>query len=448
MADETVTHDLGAKAPGTAQADRGLLLLYAPEPQRLPVVTAIGSAPVVLGREPPPGGIAIPLSSVSRLHARVQASGDAVFVEDLESRNGTFVNGRRIDTRRAIEDGDEIRVGEVVMKLVAEGASAHGGFPLAGIVPRPPFEALRGGRVMDLVRADIARVSQADLSVLVLGETGTGKELVARALHDSSGRKGRFAAVNCAAIPTALLESELFGYRRGAFTGADRDRVGLVKSAHGGTLFLDEIGDMPLDAQAKVLRMIETRTVTPLGSHASEPVDVRVVCATHRPIARLVREERFRADLYARIAGHTILVPPLRDRKEDIYQLAALFLERAGGGTLAPRFMIGLVSYDWPFNVRELDATVRRAVALSPNGVLDEAQLPPEALESPEPAAIARPAPPTTRATAPTESELRELLVRHRGNVAAIARDLGKDRVQIRRWLARYELVPDEFRSV
>jgi transcriptional regulator with PAS, ATPase and Fis domain len=252
--------------------------------------------------------------------------------------------------------------------------------------------------------------------------------------------------VNCAAIPATLLESELFGYKRGAFTGADRDRIGIVKSAEGGTLFLDEIGDMPLEAQAKLLRMIETRSVTPLGSHAAEPVDVRIVCATHRPLGRFVREERFRADLFARISGHIIELPPLRDRKEDLYQLTVAFLDRVTAGGKAPvlgaPFVLGLLEHDWPFNVRELEAAIKRAVALS-DGILDKTHLPPATQEGLEGASE----PKTGRAAPPTEDALRALLQRHGGNVAAVARELSKERVQIHRWLKRYGISLDEFRA-
>jgi transcriptional regulator of acetoin/glycerol metabolism len=207
---------------------------------------------------------------------------------------------------------------------------------------------------------------------------------------------------------------------------------------------------MPLEAQAKLLRMLETREVTPLGSHQSERVDVRIVCATHRALPKMVREDRFRADLYARIGGHVIVLPPLRERKEDIYQLTRLFVERAGAPPLVikPPFMLGLCAYDWPFNIRELEAAVRRAVTLA-DGVLDEPHLPPDAL-----AALLGTAADTekevvvtgARSKAPSEDEIRALLVRHEGNVAAIARELGKDRAQIHRWLRRYGLAPEDYR--
>ena len=432
MIGETDTMNIGGEQAASS-GEVGLVTLYAPDPSVVPSAVVLPDRALVLGRDPPPGAVTLPFNSVSRVHARVARRGAEIFVEDLDSRNGTFVNGHSV--RKAfVEHDDEIRVGEVLFKVVGDHASRYAAHPLVGTVPPAPLEPLRGGLTMEAVRREITRTAKVDLSVVVLGETGTGKELVARALHDASGRTGRLCAVNCAAIPTALLESELFGYKRGAFTGADRDRVGIVKSAHGGTLFLDEIGDMPLEAQAKVLRMIETKHVTPLGSHIAEPVDVRIVCATHRPLQRLVREERFRADLYARISGHTIHLPPLRDRKEDLFQLTTLFLERAGGAslTLPPSFMIRLCSYDWPFNVRELDSAMKRAVSLADGGVLDEAHLPADASkDSDRPGAPRDGAQPLdedaagARGAPPPEETLRALLILHEGNVAAVARKLG-----------------------
>ncbi len=447
---DTNTMNLGGPAGGSGPGDTGLVTLYAPDTSAVPSAVAIPAHGLVLGREPPPGALALPFGSVSRVHARVVVRGAEIEVQDVESRNGTFVNGRRV-TKAFVDEGDEVRVGEALFKIVRDQASLYAAFPLAGVVPSAPLGALRGGWVMEGVRQDLTKMAGIDLAILVLGETGTGKELAARGLHDASGRPGRFCAVNCAAIPSALLESELFGYKRGAFTGADRDRLGLVRSAHGGTLFLDEIGDMPLDAQAKLLRMIETRQVTPVGSHVAEPVDVRIVSATHRALEQHVREGLFRADLYARICGHTIRLPPLRDRKEDLYQLARLFIERYGGAALAvtPAFMLRLCGHDWPFNVRELDSAIKRAVSLA-HGSLDESHLP-VALDADKDAdgalAPSSQGSPRDLQIAPSEQALRELLLLHRGNVAAIARQLAKDRTQIHRWLRRYGLAPDGFRS-
>jgi len=465
MSVKTETFDI-AEEPAADVGGVGLVTLYAPEGTIVPAAIAVlPTHALVIGREPPPGGLALPLASVSRVHARVALRGAEITVEDLESRNGTLVNGVKVE-RAFLEHGDELRVGEVVFKVVGAEIErfldAAVTVAAAASAPASALEALHGGVSMARVRHEILRIAGADLSVLVLGETGTGKELVARALHEASGRPGRLSTVNCAAIPATLLESELFGYKRGAFTGADRDRIGIVKSADGGTLFLDEIGDMPLEAQAKLLRMLETRQVTPLGSYVAEPVDVRIVCATHRPLMRFVREDRFRADLFARINGHTIELPPLRERKEDLVLLTRLFLAQAGASSMrvTPAFMIGLVSYDWPFNVRELEAAIKRAVALA-QGPLDEEHLPTAAVaamkELRSGGADATGSSSSTigassktnaaRGVAPSEQVLRALLERHAGNVAALARELGKDRVQIHRWLKRYELSPGDFRS-
>jgi transcriptional regulator with AAA-type ATPase domain len=451
---ETDRMSVGEPRPSTAPDAVGLVTLYAPDAHAIPsaIALALGGRPLVIGRDPPPGELALPWTSVSRLHARISMRGQEIVVDDLDSRNGTFVNGLRVRSAY-VEHGDVVRIGEVVFKIVTKDIVRHAAAPLGGLVPASPLSALRGGVAMDRVRTEILHTAPADLSVLVLGETGTGKELVARALHDASGRSGPFQAINCAAIPAQLLESELFGYKRGAFTGADRDRQGIVAAANGGTLFLDEIGDMAHEAQAKLLRMIETGTVTPLGGGTPEQVDLRIVCATHRPLSRLVREDKFRADLFARISGHTIVLPALRERKEDIYQLARLFLARSGAESkeVASEFMIGLIAYDWPFNVRELEAAMKRAVALAAaEPQLTTNHLPPgirDALEgSRTTMRFEVPSEPRAISVAPNAEALRAILGRHTGNVAAVARELGKDRVQIHRWMKRHGLRPDDFR--
>ena len=441
---------LGVSGAGAAADGEGLVVLYAPGPSEVPSAIAIPTAGLVLGRDPPPGGLSLPFASVSRSHAKVGRVGREVAVLDLESRNGTYVNGLKV-TSASLEDGDELRIGEVLLKLVRSDVERYAAFPLTGLVPPWPTERLRGGHVMGKICEQVVKAAAGAQPVLVMGETGTGKELVAEAFHRASRRTGKLCAVNCAAIPASLLESELFGYTKGAFTGADANRLGLVRSANQGTLFLDEIGDMPLEAQAKLLRLLETREVTPLGSHKSEPVDVRVVCATHQDLPSMVRTGKFRADLYARIAGYVIHLPPLRERKEDIYHLTRFFLESAGGSALElrPGFVLGLLSHDWPFNVRELLSAVQRAVTLA-DGALDVAQLPTEIAARFETAGEIAPQAEAVRGPAvstPTEAQLRELLVRHAGNVAAVARELDKDRTQIHRWLKRYGISLDEFRT-
>ncbi len=220
----------------------------------------------------------------------------------------------------------------------------------------------------------VRRVAPHRISVLVLGESGTGKELVAREVHRASGRTGPFVAINVAALQETLAEAELFGAARGAFTGADRDRAGVIEASSGGTLFLDEIGDLSPQVQAKLLRVLQEREVRRLGETRTRAVDLRLVAATHRDLARLAGEGRFRADLLYRIAGITVSLPPLRERPRDLRVL----LERALGGTpVAPDARAALLSWGWPGNVRELLFAVEAARALAgPGGRVERDHLP------------------------------------------------------------------------
>ncbi|MCA2978092.1 MAG: sigma-54-dependent Fis family transcriptional regulator, partial [Myxococcaceae bacterium] len=217
----------------------------------------------------------------------------------------------------------------------------------------------------------VARVAAGPTSVLVTGESGTGKEVIARAIHQRSGRRGPFVAVNCAAMPEALLESELFGHARGAFTDAREARVGLFTEANGGTLLLDEIGDMPLGLQPKLLRVLQERRVRPLGARNEHPVDVRIIAATHRDLEARIERGAFREDLYFRLNVVSLHLPPLRERSADVLPLAQRFLSefsaRAGKPVqrLSPKAAEKLLAYDWPGNVRELSNCIERAVALT-----------------------------------------------------------------------------------
>ncbi len=233
-------------------------------------------------------------------------------------------------------------------------------------------------RMVELFRL-LDRVVDSGVPVLVQGESGTGKELVARAIHYLGPRKrGPFVTENCSAIPETLLESELFGHEKGAFTGADQDRKGLIEQADGGTLLLDEIGDMPMEMQAKLLRVLEVGEVRPVGGKKATPVDVRIVAATHRDVRRMAREGTFREDLFYRLAVITVDLPPLRERREDIPALVQRFLaaaaKEAGGEPkeLTEEALALLVGYDWPGNVRELRNEVQRACALSERVILPE----------------------------------------------------------------------------
>jgi DNA-binding NtrC family response regulator len=316
---------------------------------------------------------------------------------------------------------------------------------------------------MDALIERIEKVAQTELAVVVTGESGTGKELVARQLHTSSGRTGPLQAINCAALPPNLIESELFGYRKGAFTGAAADKRGLVRAAHQGTLFLDEIGDMPLEAQAKLLRVLQEKEVLPLGATTAEPVDVRVVCATHRNLDVEVAAGRFRGDLLARLRESSLELPPLRHRREDLYPLVRHFLAKAGASPMRVAFayVLALAHYSWPYNVRELESAVRLSLALAKGSdELDLGHLPEGVQRALEghgkgPAVTRRlggttePPVDVTHAASgpPSEEQLRHLLAQHEGNIAAVGRALGKERMQIHRWLKRYEIDVERYRS-
>ncbi len=235
-----------------------------------------------------------------------------------------------------------------------------------------PDRLIGSGPAMQMVCKQIGRVAPQDVNVLILGESGTGKELVARALYQHSRRSGGpFLAINCAAIPESLLESELFGYERGAFTGADRRRIGKFEQCHGGTLFLDEVGDMAPGTQAKILRLLQEGHFQRLGGTESISADVRVIAATNQYLDALIEQGRFRKDLYYRLRGVTIHLPPLRERREDIPELAHYFLFRYNRqlGTsvqsISPEALEVLQRYDWPGNVRELQSVIREALIVS-----------------------------------------------------------------------------------
>jgi len=244
---------------------------------------------------------------------------------------------------------------------------------------------------MKLLREQISLVGPSPANVLILGESGTGKEVVARALHEASGREGPFVAVNCAALPASLVESELFGHEKGAFTGAVTEREGRIRQADGGTIFLDEIGDMPMEAQVRLLRVLEERVVEPLGGSRSIPVDIRVLAATHRDLRQMVSEGRFREDLFFRLDVLSLRLSPLRERGRDILVIAASLLGKLASGqklSLSPKAESALLRYGWPGNVRELRNVMERASILCRGGEIGPEHLmlplPPSAV--PEPA--------------------------------------------------------------
>ncbi len=382
---------------------------------------------------------------MSRAHARVTRAFGGWVVEDAGSKNGTLVGGRPV-TRAELADGDVIEVGRTFLLFrralpfepgaaaVVDGAVAQG--RAAGMFTLSPgFER---------ALAALEKVAPAALPVILEGETGTGKEVAARAIHALSGRRGDFVAVNCGALPAALVEGQLFGHRRGAFSGANEDRPGLFRAADGGTLLLDEIGEMAPAAQAALLRVLEQREVLPLGATRPVPVDVRVIAATHRPLDRRVEEGAFRRDLHARLAGVRFLLPPLRERREDLGHLAATLLARAGVAplpALEPRAARALLGAAWVGNVRQLEKCLTAAAVLSGGGPIAFEHLPAEVRGPPPAAVIAEEQGEAAR------DELVTLLREHRGNVSAVARAMGKARMQVQRWLKRYALNPEAFRG-
>jgi transcriptional regulator with GAF, ATPase, and Fis domain len=454
------------------QSKPGLVLLYAPNFEQFQPAYVFNAAGLIIGRDAM-NPVCVPEQAVSRQHARIAYNGKRWILTDLGSRNGTMVDGAFVTGDLELEPLHEIRIGDAIFKFVETGSERYVAYRLDGVTAggrrARVIRELVGGCQMDGIAADLERIASTELSCVILGETGTGKEVAARELHRASARRGSFQAINCAAIPHNLLESELFGYRRGAFSGADRDKPGLIKMADGGTLFLDEIGDMPLDAQAKLLRVLQSREVFPLGATTPEHVNIRVVCATHRDLYTYVKEQKFRGDLFARLNEHAVKLPPLRERKEDIFQLARLFTARYGRPNLGFTFsfLVALLHHDWPFNVRELESCIKRAVALAERDVLDTPQLPdaiadlmktygvrsridaPSMLPPPVSQHAQSPGqmPVSSRRPPPTEGELRELLLRHRGNVAAVGRELGKERMQVHRWMKRYGISVEEYRD-
>ena len=408
------------------QADQPLL-----EPARYGLS---GAEAVEIGRTNT--AICRPDTLMSKTHAVVRRTGGYWMIEDKQSKNGTRVNGAPVETA-VLADGDVIEAGQTFLLY------RHA--PRGGESPAVP--GLRGLTtwVPALWRAlsDVAAIARSPVTVHLRGESGTGKELVAAAVHQASGRSGRFVAVNCGALPEKLVESELFGHRKGAFSGADEDRPGLVRSSSGGSLFLDEIGDLPLPAQAALLRVLQEREVVPIGETRPVRVDLRLITATHRDLESMVAAGRFRPDLLARLTGFLLALPPLRERREDLGLLIAALLrrlaperaERIGFSRPAAR---ALVAYPWPMNVRELEQALEVALVLAREGQVELEHLP-ESLREARPAA-----------TAPQPSDRREqladLLRRHLGNVSAVARALGKTRAQVHRWIKKYQLDTRGFR--
>ncbi|MEQ9321257.1 MAG: sigma-54 dependent transcriptional regulator, partial [Polyangiaceae bacterium] len=345
----------------------------------------------------------------------------------LGSRNGTTVTGAAVgDDPIVAVVGSFLRLGNTILRVVADIAAFSHHVSDGG--------AFVGGPSAVEIRKQVRHAAGAELPVLIEGESGVGKELVAQSLHEQSQRRGELVAVNCAAIPDELIEAELFGHAKGAFSGAEGSRVGLIRSADGGTLFLDEIGEMPLETQAKLLRALETREVRPVGEDRVQNVDVRFVSATNAPLDEHVSDGVFREDLFHRIAAIRLVVPPLRERAEDVPMLVCHFAGRGALPTTAAMEL--LCGYRWPGNVREL----RNAVAVARHAAGAEVI----AVEH---------LPQTLRDRRPTTEHDQEraryesALAAAKGNIAAVARQLGMRRATVYEHLRRLDIDAKRFRG-
>jgi transcriptional regulator with PAS, ATPase and Fis domain len=425
---------------GSAQKGGGLDL---PRVVRLPRTLEIGRLRGETG-EDNEGRLGVPDKLLSRSHVRLERVPGGCDAEDAGSLNGTFVDGRRLAGRVRLADGNLLlfgghaavfrRVNEDTLQAIAEDlATPFGPVPTASPALAATLWRLR-------------RLARSGTEVLITGETGAGKEVYARAVHAASKRTGRLIAINCAAIPAELAESELFGYTRGAHSTASEAKMGLIQAADGGTLFLDEIGDMNPRLQAKLLRFLQDREVTPLGSTNARRVDIQVIAATNNA----GETGELRSDLAARLGAQAIRIPSLRERIEDLGVLIHYFLT-AGGTRPAPEIepaaFHALCHYNWPRNVRELQKVINEAVAVSEGAPsLRLSHLPDVVTAVMEPSA--RPGSPQAgRRASPSRAELEELLRKHDGNVAQVARALDRQWAVVWRWMVKFGIDPVRFRK-
>jgi two-component system, NtrC family, response regulator GlrR len=378
----------------------------------------------------------IPDRAVSRLHAELDPQESGLWVRDLGSLNGTFINGVRIKNG-CIPEGGTLKLGgtDLLTTYAPDPVKVE-------LWPEPQFGPMVGpSLVMRELFARLARMARSDAPVLLMGETGTGKELAAQALHEHSSRAdGPFITVDCGALPETLLESELFGHDKGAFTGANRARPGAIESAQGGTVFLDEIGELPLSLQPKLLRAVEARTVRRLGETHHRPVDVRFIAATNRDLKLMVASRAFREDLYFRLAVLPVWIPPLRERRQDIPALVDRLLPRGASLEVTPTLLRELTDRPWLGNVRELRNALERLAVFGREGA------------GPEPSAEVRLDLPEEWAPLPYKefrdrsgealerAYLQSLLSRHDHKISAAAEAAQVHRTYLYRLIRRYGL--------
>jgi len=387
--------------------------------------------------------VAIDDPYASANHVLLRLTPEGLAIRDEGSSNGTYVDGERLlaGEERRVRSA-LIEVGRTFFLLRDEMAGARDSPRMPDGTEPLTFHA---GLAEELKRA--GRLARRSHDLLVVGESGAGKEVTARWLHHQSGRSGPLVAVNCAALPEHLLEDELFGHVKGAFSGAQSDRTGLIRAAHEGALLLDEVGEMSPALQAKLLRVLEDRRVRPLGGERELPVDILVIAATHRDLRTMVDEGRFRQDLHARLGLLTVRIPPVRERREDLGLLIRSVLTPLPAGVQSLRFELEtlrrLLLHDWPMNVREMRKLLLAAADLAiPEGegaVVIGPRHVPDGLFDPIEKPLMTPA-----QLSPEDEELRArltgLLAEHRGNIAAVAREIEKPRIYVQRLMARLGL--------
>ncbi len=435
---------------------RRTYVLHVREPHVLPRRVVIANPVVVRIGSHPENDVVLHDDAVSRIHCEIAADDAGFRIRDLDSTNGTFIQGHRV-VEMYLGDGAVITVGRTELRF-----EPSAGVTPPAATPRDRFGPLIGASpAMSELFGLMQRAAESDATVLIQGESGTGKELIAQALHEAGGRAGGpFIVFDCSSVPQSLVESELFGHERGAFTGATDRRVGCLQEADGGTLFLDEIGELPLETQPKLLRALENREVRPLGSTARRAVDVRFVAATHRNLAREVNRGTFREDLYYRLAVLKLYAPALRERRSDIPLLVRHMVDQAMPGdapgaaalyrNISSDQWARLTAHRWRGNVRQLRNVIDRAVAMSTPGDLDRFEISSsswsgagdDASPESEPGFdLERPFLEQKRSLIERfeRAYLLGMLDRHGGNFSRAAKAAGLDRMYFKRLVKKYD---------